>query len=99
MKKAEADLLAVIATRVGIDPIEPPELKPYDVEMSHTEMLVMYGDLGYAKLYGCGYTPEYLEKVTENSHLISKLTPVQAERAWLERFEELFPGWDAKQKS
>lgn len=96
IKRAEADLLAVIAISFGIDPIEPPELKPYDYEMSHTEMLVMYGDLGYAKLYACGHTPEYLDKVYENAHLINRLTPTQAENAWLMRFEELFPGWDVK---
>ena len=97
IKKAEADLLKVVALRFEMNPIlEPPELKPYDVEMSHTEMLVMYGDLGEAKLRACGYDTEYLDRVRENSHLIQHLTPVQAETAWLRRFQELFPEWGAQ---
>ena len=99
IKKAEADLLAIIATHFKIDTVEPPELKPYDVEMSHTEMLVMYGDLGYAKLYACGYSQDYLDRVYQNAHLIQRLTVHQAEEAWLFRFKELFPGWVAQRQS
>ncbi len=99
IKRAEADLLAVIARQFGIDPVEPPELKPYDVEMSHTEMLVMYGDIGIAKLRAVGYDEEYLEKVRENTYLIQHLSPSQAEESWLFRFGELFPEWVAQQQS
>ena len=99
IKEEEAKLLAVVAIRFGIDPIEPPELKPYDVDMSHTEMLAMYGDLGEAKLRAVGHDTEHLERVRENTHLIQYLTPHQAEEAWLNRFGELFPEWVAQQQS
>lgn len=98
IKKAEADLLKVIATQFGIDPIEPPELKEPDYLMGHTEMLVMYGDLGLAKLRAVGFGRAYIESARQNAHLIRDLTPHQAELAWLDRFEELFPGWDAQQR-
>lgn len=99
IKDAEADLLVVIAEHFEMYPVEPPELKPYDIEMSHTEMLVMYGALGEAKLRACGYETEHLDKAAENTHLIQCLSPTQAEKAWLERFGELFPEWGVKPQS
>ncbi len=99
IKAAEADLLAVIATQFRIDPIEPPELKEHDYLMGHTEMIEMYGDLGIAKLRAVGFDKDHIEKARENIHLIKHLTPHQAEIAWLNRFEELFPEWDVTPKS
>ena len=96
IKTEEAKLLAVIAEKFGMHPVEPPELKPHDYLMSHTEMLVMYGKLGEAKLRAVGFDSEHLEKARENTYLIRHLTPEQAEKAWLDRFYELFPEWDAR---
>lgn len=99
IRNAEVELMAVIAARFGMDTlVEPPELKPYDYEMSHTEMLVMYGDLGYAKLRALDFTEDYLEKVMENEDLIQQISPLDARDAWLEKFEELFPEWAVLQE-
>ena len=90
-REAESKLLIVIAGALGMEDVnEPEELKSYDVLMSHTEMLVMYGDYAEAKLRHLGYTDQHLIEARADSHLIKNLDPEQAYAAWMDRYAELF---------
>lgn len=90
-REAEEKLLLVVAEALGMDDInEPEELKPYDVLMSHTEMLVMFGDYAEAKLRSLGYTDQHLAEARVDSLLIRHLEPEEAYVAWMARYSELF---------
>jgi len=94
---AEEKLMDVIAEAIGLHPIkEPKELKPYDVDMSHIEIVRLFGDLGIAKLQAVGY-PEDAMRVLIDSRMnqyFRYLLPEEAEEAFLVRFIELFPEYD-----
>ncbi len=90
-RKAESKLLIIIAGALGMEDVnEPKELKYYDVLMSHTEMLVMFGNYAEAKLRCLGYTDQQLAEARVDSHLIKRLEPEQAYTAWMDRYQELF---------
>ena len=90
-REAEGRLLIIIAEALGMDDVnEPEELKPYDIMMSQTEMLVMYGDYAEAKLRSLGFTDQDIAEANADRHLIKHLEPEQAYTAWMDRYHELF---------
>ena len=90
-RETEDALLKVIAGALGMEDVnEPAELKPYDHLMSHTEMLVLFGDMAYAKLRSLDYSEQYMEEARADAHLILRLDPEEAYAAWMDKFYELF---------
>lgn len=90
-REAESKLLIIIAGALGMEDVnEPEELKSYDVLMSHTEMLVMFGDYAEAKLRHLGYTDQHIIEANADRHLIKHLEPERAYTAWMDRYHELF---------
>ncbi len=90
-RDAEAKLLKMIASVLDMEDInEPEELRYYDYMMSHTEMLVMFGDAAYAKLRSLGKSEEYIAEARADSHLIKNVPPEDAYAAWMSRYNQLF---------
>lgn len=90
-KEHEHRLMSVIALQFGLLPaVEPDELKPYDHHMGHAEMVVLFPQMGPAKLRMCGYSQEEIDSLRDYSKLVESITPEVAYQRWMDRYTELF---------
>ena len=91
LRDAEDVLMEVIAEHLGMEEREVPEdLDHADKLMSHTELLYFFGDLGKSKILAAGWGQDRIDEALTYSHVIRPMEPREAERAFMDRFNELF---------
>ena len=87
----EDKLMVVLAGFFGMsETVIPEELKEYDTDMCNCELLVLFGDIGKAKLRARGYEEDYVNKVLEWKSWIIEYSAEDAKLIWLAQYEELF---------
>jgi len=87
----ENNLMTVLAEYFGMPETSmPEELKEYDDDMANCELLVLFGNIGEAKIRARGFSDDYITKVLKWERWIKEYTEEEAKLIWLAQYEELF---------